>query len=143
MEAILAENKDLSEKLAKAATDAVTQQKAVEAADKNTEEAKKEAEKTKKDLEAAQKDLTTTKDDLEAKKKDLTRRRKTPRAYGETKDRRKHGRQRGRRTQNVAAALTPKFLKPEAGDAALLPAVKNVVRLAAITDPQGDDSGFE
>ena len=144
MDAVLAENKNLSEKLAKATADAPAQQKAVEAAAKTTEEAKKEAEKAKKDLEAAQKDLVAAKDDLEAKKKDLSASQKTAAELTEKlKSAESTAAKEGATLKEVAGVLTPKFLKPEAGEDALLPAVKDVAKLAAITDPQGMIHGLQ
>ncbi len=138
VDAVLAENKDLAEKVTKATTDAATQQKAVEAAQKDAEEAKKEADKTKKDLDAAQKDLLAAKVDLETKKKDLTAAEKnTVDLTEKLKAAEGAAAKEGEALKTVAAALTPKFLKPEAGEAALLPAVKEAARLAAVTDPQG------
>ena len=144
VDVVLAENKQLSEKVAKAATDAMTLQKAVEAAEKNTEEAKKETEKTKKDLKAAQKELTTTKGDLAAKTKDLTASMKSAVDLTEKlKTAEGTAAKASDELKNLAAALTPKFLKPEADEAALLAAVKSAVRLAAIADAQGAIRGLD
>ncbi len=137
VDVVLAENKDLSEKLEKATADATTQKKAIEAAEKSTEEAKKDTEKSKKDLDSARKELVSAKDDLEAMKKDLAVAEKNATDLTERLKTAEGTAAKGsEELKSVAAALTPKFLKPDAGEAALLPAVQSVARLAAITDPQ-------
>jgi hypothetical protein len=137
VDAVLAENKVLTEKLAKATTDAATQKKAMDAAEKNIEDAKKETEKTKKDLEASQKDVLAAKDDVETKKNDLAASEKIAASLMEKLKTAEVTTAKETETlKRVAEALTPKFLKPEADDAALLSAVKDAARLAAIADPQ-------
>ena len=140
---LLTQNKDLTDKLAKAGTDADTLKKDLDTATKDLADSKKETETTKKELDTTKKDLDAAKDDVEAKKKDLaaaeknaadlTAKLKTADATAAKKD---------EALKAVADALRPRFVKPEADDAAILAGVKEAMRIASIGDPATGFAGW-
>ena len=134
---LLAQNKDQADKLAKAATDAEAVKKDLDTAKTDLADSKKEAETAKKDLETTKKDLDSTKDDLEAKKKDLiASEKKAADLADKLKTAEDTVAKKEETIKGVADALRPRFVKPEADDAAVLAGAKEAMRLASLGDPK-------
>jgi len=141
---LVTQNKDLTDKLAKAGTDAETVKKDLDTATKDLADSKKEAETTKKELDTTKKDLDAAKLDLADKMKDLaaaeknatdlTAKLKTADATAAKKD---------EALKAVADVLRPRFVKPEADDAAILAGAKEAMRIASVGDPRDRIRGLE
>ena len=137
VDGLLAQNKDLADKVAKDKTDADALQTKLDTATKDLADSKKAAETAKKDLDTTKKDLDAAKAEVAAKNldlataeknaADLTLKLKAADATAAKKD---------ETLKAVADALRPRFVKPEADDAAILAGVKDAMRIASVGDPR-------